>query len=537
MAKEFMDYISLLPPPPDDLVSFMYKTNRLKHRIIHKDKLVQNPDSGEKSFHEKCWCTHCNETFQAIPKSVGGCGAYSYGGFIYNNEEYRDYSTMRCPVCGHRVEINKAYNYGWQRGDYSTYDTVQVFEKIGDKFAVIFWKVIQSVSIDSGITHTCKVDRAYIFDTERCYTIMQAGWRYYNEKNELEQKNQFYKPTFVPRHIYPWKKDVLKGTTMENSRLDIYLKNGNKEKSIQYLRIYQGNPKIETLMDIGAYPIICRELEPYDYKPAREVLKNLNWNQKSPYKILGVNREEYRALKHFKISYSDFERLKELRRKGVPITAINIALILTESTYTAWSIACNGENVLKTIKYLRNQDEHYPYLTDYWGMAKKLGMDLSNPIIRYPKNLKEKHDEAVEKVQWNESKELQEAFKKIAAALQEQKYSNGEICIRIAESEKELIQEGKILHHCVGGYAKTHCAGRSIFFVRKVNQPETPWYTLQVGMLSGEKIQLHGYKNDAETPIPQEVKDFVDYWLKNVFRRFDVQTMKFIDKPKATAIA
>ena len=110
-------------------------------------------------------------------------------------------------------------------------------------------------------------------------------------------------------------------------------------------------------------------------------------------------------------------------------------------------------------------------------------------------------------------------------------YTRGDMCITIAGSGRELVHEGKQLKHCVGGYGADHCKGKSIFFVRHSMWPDTPWYTLQVNLQTGAKLQLHGYHNELDgQKIPQEVKDFVEYWLHNIFQPFDVKKMEFINK-------
>ena len=44
---------------------------------------------------------------------------------------------------------------------------------------------------------------------------------------------------------------------------------------------------------------------------------------------------------------------------------------------------------------------------------------------------------------------------------------------------KEIEDEGRILSHCVGGYAERHAMGKlSIMFLRKVSEPDKPYYTV-----------------------------------------------------------
>ena len=86
------------------------------------------------------------------------------------------------------------------------------------------------------------------------------------------------------------------------------------------------------------------------------------------------------------------------------------------------------------------------------------------------------------------------------------------ILIRPVEDQKELIAEGKTLNHCVGTYAKRHAEGRcSILLIRKTEEPDKPWYTLNFNVKTGTVTENRGNRNCARTP---EVQAFEEAWLK-----------------------
>ena len=73
-------------------------------------------------------------------------------------------------------------------------------------------------------------------------------------------------------------------------------------------------------------------------------------------------------------------------------------------------------------------------------------------------------------------------------------------------------KEGKLLCHCVGGYAKDHAAGKtSILFIRKIAEPEIPFFTLEYK--DGKVNQNRGYKNCDRT---KEVIAFEKDWLEHI---------------------
>lgn len=105
--------------------------------------------------------------------------------------------------------------------------------------------------------------------------------------------------------------------------------------------------------------------------------------------------------------------------------------------------------------------------------------------------------------------------------------TDGELCIRLPRSNGDLIREGRVLCHCVGGYGNRHSEGKDlIFFVRHYRRPERSYYTLNISMgLIPKEIQLHGYRNEAHIDksgsykrhrIPKKVRAFCNRWEKEI---------------------
>ncbi|MDE6280555.1 MAG: PcfJ domain-containing protein, partial [Oscillospiraceae bacterium] len=89
----------------------------------------------------------------------------------------------------------------------------------------------------------------------------------------------------------------------------------------------------------------------------------------------------------------------------------------------------------------------------------------------------------------------------------------GGCVIRVPAGKNEILEEGRKLKHCVGGYADRHMRGAvTILFMRKVKKPNEPYVTIE---MRGNKImQIHGYRNDigGENPRTQH-KEFLAAWL------------------------
>lgn len=84
----------------------------------------------------------------------------------------------------------------------------------------------------------------------------------------------------------------------------------------------------------------------------------------------------------------------------------------------------------------------------------------------------------------------------------------------------ELIKEGRSLHHCVGrddNYMKKMAAGTSwILFLRKKEDVDTPWYTIEVDMKDDRILQY--YSMFDRKPEQEKVKKILDTFQRNVKR-------------------
>lgn len=144
--------------------------------------------------------------------------------------------------------------------------------------------------------------------------------------------------------------------------------------------------------------------------------------------------------------------------------------------------------------------------TDYLVNAEAVGFDLAQRSVLLPRDLEGAHDNAAALLQEQKAKadkakgrELSAMAKKRADALDKRYgFETEHFFIRAPRSTAEIVREGRILHHCVGGYADRHARGEATFlFLRDKAHPMTPLCTIQV--LGDRLIQIHGY-NDERQP-------------------------------------
>ena len=120
-------------------------------------------------------------------------------------------------------------------------------------------------------------------------------------------------------------------------------------------------------------------------------------------------------------------------------------------------------------------------------------------------------------MKYQENKEAWKKFEKRAKKLESMTWERDGLLIRPARTPGELTAEGEALHHCVGGYADRMAAGETvILFIRKAEDPDTPFYTLEYR--NGVVVQCRTNHNATYTQ-DEAVKSFVDAWVERVTKK------------------
>ena len=149
---------------------------------------------------------------------------------------------------------------------------------------------------------------------------------------------------------------------------------------------------------------------------------------------------------------------------------------------------------------------------DYIKDCKKLNWDLTDRAILFPPNLSAAHERTIALIKYEEDKAANEKFQETRRNLLWMEWTKENLLIRLPVDGNEIVAEGKALHHCVGGYVKRAAEGKTtILFIRHVDQPDKPFYTLE--WCNGHVQQCMAYGNSSYTNDP-EVQAFVEAWTK-----------------------
>ena len=97
-------------------------------------------------------------------------------------------------------------------------------------------------------------------------------------------------------------------------------------------------------------------------------------------------------------------------------------------------------------------------------------------------------------------------------------YEDDDFLIRPARSAKEIVREGRILHHCVGGdgYLRKHNDGDSyILFLRWKESQEEPYITIEI---KDGKIQ-QWYGEYDRKPDQNIIEPWLEKYLEHLERQ------------------
>lgn len=354
-----------------------------------------------------------------------------------------------------------------------------------------------------------------IYTKETDWTYQKEHWSWWNPSEYV-----------TPRRTFLYNKDFecLKGTCMRYSCLEQFV--AKVEENLErtnawavdgYMSFYRKNPAIEQIIKLGWYKLaaetICDDGGQLKNRAGRNIIETLGIsreqflflrkNTKNNPNLFDVKLVQYAGEAGVRLKEEEFDFLR-LTQKGK-----------YDDEYKKY-IKCMGWTTLhKVRRYMDEQriDVHSDYY-DYLRWIEEMGYDMRNEFNLFPKSFKKKHDEKQrEYLRFVNKKQIEDIkkFNKILKMLKKDVTEDNPLMmvaeglfIRFPDNINELRKEGEILHHCVGTYADKVMKGEtSIFFIRRVDKPKEPYYTLE--WKNHRVAQCRGFRNCNMTP---EVKAF-----------------------------
>lgn len=324
--------------------------------------------------------------------------------------------------------------------------------------------------------------------------------------------------------------EALSGTAMQYADLEGYLEEGGYRNAIYFLEYHAKYPVIEFLWKTGYRNIVHNRIFGMDRENRNAILwerEKLKECFKFPLRILKLMPPEEWKL-------DDVKRANYLwKNYGERITDAEMRMALQSRTdVQSLTGAMPYAGIGKILKYIQKQTEkrkeekgHTTYTPegiirayrDYLRECEQLHFDLHDREILFPKDLVAAHDRTMKQIVFEKNKADQEKFQKAVNKLEKFAWQKGGFLIRPAREQMELTAEGKALHHCVGGYIRRMAEGETaIFFLRKANEPDKPFYTLE---LQKKRVIQCRTEHNASYDRNPDVKNFVDMWIEKVVKK------------------
>lgn len=531
---EQINYEPLLPKaPPVDLVQWALEQEVFQQEyLIYKAGRVYEPLENRMRPAVEVVCTHCGKTFYAEKVDAGGCSAcYAPAPFGWYHREMSESvisgSLTMCPVCGCEVKVVHVGSIprGIEDGAWITTMSRLPVEGRKDRFVLTEWLVKRWIEKSGKSRYTTDPYSAWVVEEKKVVRLM--GYLRTISGNislfhRWAQRKLFCDVYGTVSIYYPWDKSILEGTTAENCKLDLYQEAGGK-RLVSYLALWRKRPTAENLLvqGCGRFLVELIDREKTDGRDHGGIpkLPAINWKEKRPAQMLGLNKEEFRYMQHMRWTVEDLERYQLVKAAGLSVRLPeDIELLRSKAVYEINRILEEGAplDFWRILRYLKKQKQHWATLQDYWHMAHRLHRDLNDSLVRWPRNLKAAHDQVMTDQKAREDAALNELFVKRAEELDYLTFELDGLLLRPCQTETELIREGKDLHHCVATYAKWHVEGKTaILFIRQIAEPDKPFFTLEFDEKAKKVRQNRGLRNCDRTP---EVKAFEKAWLSYVRR-------------------
>lgn len=495
---------------PDDYQTFVEETVfKDENYIFYATKM------------KRAYCTSCKHNFVLENKHLH----HKTIGVWNNQDEVKHNRVVRCPYCNkylyaksEGISRQSLVSVGWSVLVQPNGEEVltRYFCHIKD-FRIDFHNPLITTSEGYRTVHSADKSTDYMWAK---YKNTNMRWCYYRDRGPY-----WITPaeTIQPKTAVLYNtnlQEMVAGTCMKYSVPNIFFekvandpRNFNSPWIIDnYFNSYRKYPFIEQLLKVGFYRMVQEFLED---SMAQDT--DLNKGCNSILGTLGINKYQYNMLRkvgdpslrdleilRYKpdLKWEEFSTLRYVRDNGY----VNM--------YKKYIDLMQYTTLHKLCKYISTQKiTHSQDYFDYAGWLEKMDYDMRNEFNLFPKDFINAHDEMSKQyIKFKDKQAIEETkrFNHLLAKLKKEteeaeamKLDIAGLFIRLPNRLEELKAEGEALHHCVGTYMEKVRKGETmIFFIRKKEEPDKPFYTLE---WKGKVIQCRGSHNCDMTP---EVKAF-----------------------------
>lgn len=299
---------------------------------------------------------------------------------------------------------------------------------------------------------------------------------------------------------------------------------------IPFLAAYLKHPRLEHLVKVGFFSL-ARDLV-YGHDSQNEI--PLDQTQNRTHRILQVRAEDVDFLRGLDIDFKTLKTYQEYCWENLK----------DRQELLSWQLEYGVErDILETLEYmtvhklLKYLDAQYLYMKDrktptgtpryrnmqdllseyrdYLDMCNGQDYNMRSSFVLYPRDLQKSHDKAAQNIKAQKDENIQRGFQSAYAHIGNSlDFEYKGLKIVRPNTPDEIIREGNVLHHCVGGYVKRIAQKKClILFLRRSKNEAKPFYTIEVR--HRRIVQVRGQGNQDPT---HTVQDFIDHWKREVLQ-------------------
>ena len=490
---------------------FVCRQEALKDRMAHTAKLPEKRilEYADRIYFQKehhlYYKKYGSWTKIACSKCGGVTDARWRDGISYESqfqkhtEEPREGKSGKCPMCG---AVGTYKCQGKIKGEYSKKIHLFLGQRYKEDGAVLRYVEIEKawtlgfIEGNDGPEMYNAAEEISGVEVARAYFEPGKKVQIDYHKHDLYRNEDFWDDCNLyglanidikAATIMPETYEELKNTIFRYSGLKEYDEQAQEVNPIRYLQNYQKTPQIEILAKLGLSEIVKGINEGRTGIIVDASAKRLD-------ALLGIRRErtkklieekgDARLLRVLQIEKSldqhwTEEQVNHLRETGLDIA--HIAFVLNYMTIQKllnriekYAGCAYETNCGRAVANIRNTAIIY---IDYLMMRERRGYDLHNTVYQQPRDLSAAHRQMVTetnreevKKRLEETEERYENIKKRYRSLRKEYcYEDATYLIRPARSAEEIVMEGRLLHHCVGGngYLSRHNEGKSYILMMR----------------------------------------------------------------------
>ena len=439
-----------------------------------------------------------------------------------------------CPHCKRELIMKPRSRRGCCMTDR---DACQVIQNVGNgELLIRIIKVWYTYRTDKPEIQIYENARQFIRQDENDGKISVESYYYQHGSGILTDWKKGERPSLLNQWQYHFEADTcghlygrnlpnqLKGTALEYCPIaDFYNHFQEPMQALPFLRAFLKHPRLEHLAKVGFWNIVSNLA--YGYHP-----DCLDETRNRTHQILKVAAEDVQFLKELEVDiptlkiFREYAGLKDRRQllcwqleQNVKRDILPILKHITVHKFIRYMDSQFGFLRLRrtsygTLRYKGMQDLVSEY-RDYLDMCRKMGYDMKNSFVLFPKDLQKSHDKTAHRYKQRKDALVKRDFISVYRQLSGQlDFEKDGMKIVYPATPDDVVKEGHALHHCVGSYtervAEKECI---ILFLRKCSEEEKSFYTVEVR--NQKAVQVRGKGNCSMTP---EVKSFIAAWEQRV---------------------